>query len=91
MRFCDIAAIVVAMTDDKNLTSMGERIADARECNNLTTAQLSRRLGVQTDTISDWQRNTSQPRANRLAMLAGVLGVSPSWLLIGRGTGPQRS
>ena len=70
------------MTDDKNLTSMGERIADARECSNLTTAQLSRRLGVQTDTITDWQRNASQPRANRLAMLAGVLGLGfLAWLL----------
>ncbi|MAW52776.1 MAG: hypothetical protein CME01_08100 [Geminicoccus sp.] len=79
------------MNDESNTTSMGERIADARACSQLTKAQLSRRLGVKTGTIWAWQNNTAQPRANRLAMLAGVLGVSPCWLLAGLGAGPLRS
>jgi hypothetical protein len=82
--------IVSLMKHHTSKTSMGERIADARTCSNLTTAQLSRRLGVLPSTLRDWQRDASQPRANRLAMLAGVLGVSPAWLLIGRGAGPLR-
>lgn len=79
------------MLEKKNSTSMGARIADARACSNLTTAQLSRRLGVLTETMSAWQNGTAQPRASRLAMLAGVLGVSPAWLLVGRGAGPLRT
>lgn len=73
----------------KKTTSIGERIATARNHIQLSTAQLSRRLGVQTKTLSRWQNDISQPRSNRLAMLAGVLGVSPQWLLVGTGTGPR--
>ena len=83
--------IVSLMKHHKETTSLGDRIAVARTHNQLTTAQLSRRLGVQTKTLSGWQNSTSEPRANRLTMLAGILGVSPSWLLIGHGHGPQRT
>ncbi|RPH17942.1 MAG: hypothetical protein CBC49_002725 [Alphaproteobacteria bacterium TMED89] len=79
------------MLEKEKLFSLGERISDARVCSNLTTAQLSRRLGVRTGTLSSWQNNTLQPRANRLTMLAGVLGFSPAWLLGGKGAGPYRS
>ena len=35
------------------------------------------------------KRMRSEPRANRLMMLAGVLGVSPTWLLNGVGESPS--
>ena len=76
------------MKEPKNKSSIGSRIKAARKSNQLTTAQLSRRLGVQTKTLASWQNNLTQPRSNRLAMLAGVLGVTPRWLLVGKGWGP---
>ena len=76
------------MKHTEETTSIGDRIVTARQCNQLTTAQLSRRLGVQTRTLTSWQNDSTQPRSNRLAMLAGVLGVSPQWLLMGEGYGP---
>ena len=79
------------MIEKNNLSSLSERISDARVCSNLNTAQLSRRLGVRTSTLRSWQNNTLQPRANRLTMLAGVLDVSPAKLLGGKGAGPYRS
>jgi transcriptional regulator with XRE-family HTH domain len=69
--------------------TMGGRIAQARDTLNLTTAQLARRLGVKTATLSHWETDRSEPRANRLHMLAGVLNVSPAWLLMGRGEAPS--
>jgi len=79
------------MRHSETTTSIGDRIATARTHIQLTTAQLSRRLGVQTRTLARWQNDISQPRSNRLAMLAGVLGVSPRWLLVGKGAGPTGS
>jgi HTH-type transcriptional regulator, cell division transcriptional repressor len=73
-----------------DLDTMGGRLSRARDALGLSTAQLARRLGVQTATISAWETDRSQPRANRLSMLAGVLNVSPSWLLYGVGTAPGR-
>ncbi|MDQ0324864.1 transcriptional regulator with XRE-family HTH domain [Rhodopseudomonas julia] len=68
--------------------TLGGRIVRAREAIGLSTAQLARRLGVKTSTLSQWENDRAEPRANRLNMLAGILGVSPMWLLIGRGVAP---
>jgi transcriptional regulator with XRE-family HTH domain len=68
---------------------MGGRIAQARDSLNLTTAQLARRMGVKTATLAQWEADRSEPRANRLMTLAGVLNVSPAWLLMGRGEAPS--
>ena len=36
-----------------------------------------------------WESDRSEPRANRLTMLAGFLGVTPTWLLYGVGNAPE--
>ncbi|MXN63550.1 helix-turn-helix domain-containing protein [Stappia sp. GBMRC 2046] len=69
-------------------SSIGQRIRHAREASNLSSAQLARRLGVKTATVSGWESGRTEPRANRLTMLAGFLSVSPTWLLYGLGEAP---
>lgn len=75
--------------DDATAAAVGARIIEAREAHDLSTAQLARRLGVKTRTLTGWEHGVSEPRANRLTMLAGLLGVSPTWLLTGRGESPD--
>ncbi len=67
---------------------LGQRIVEAREALGLSTAQLARRLAVRTATLSGWEAGRAEPRANKLMMIAGVLNVSLSWLLTGRGESP---
>lgn len=69
-------------------STLGERIADAREAQGLSAAQLARRLGVKSVTMHAWEAGRSEPRSNRLLMLAGMLNVSPTWLLTGSGDSP---
>jgi HTH-type transcriptional regulator, cell division transcriptional repressor len=69
--------------------TLAERIVEARKATGLTTAQLAHRLGVRTSTLSSWESGKAEPRTNRLTMLAGLLSVSPTWLLCGRGTAPH--
>jgi len=69
--------------------TLGGRLSRARDATGLSPAQLARRLGVQSSTIQAWESDRSQPRANRLSMLAGVLNVSLSWVLHGVGTAPN--
>lgn len=64
--------------------TIGARIVQARENAELTTAQLARRLGVQTKTMNGWEKGESEPRSNRAVNLAGVLNVSVTWLLTGQ-------
>lgn len=68
--------------------TLGGRISRARDAMNYTTPQLARRIGVKSETLAAWESDRSEPRANRLTMIAGVLGVSPVWLLNGIGEPP---
>jgi transcriptional regulator with XRE-family HTH domain len=70
------------------MDTLGGRIVYARESQDLTTAQLARRIGVKTETLHGWEADRAEPRPNRLLMLAGVLNVGPTWLLTGDGEKP---
>lgn len=67
--------------------TFGDRLAGARDAAGLTQSQLARRLGIKKATLVAWEDDISEPRANRLSMLAGFLNVSISWLLTGEGEG----
>ena len=67
--------------------TFGDRVAAAREAANMTQAVLAKRLGVRLATLRAWENDQSEPRANRLSMLAGLLNVSMMWLINGEGEG----
>ncbi|GAB5438308.1 helix-turn-helix domain-containing protein [Falsiruegeria mediterranea] len=69
--------------------TFGDRVAGAREAAGMTQAQLARRLGVKKATVSGWEQDLSEPRANKLSMMAGLLNVSIMWLLTGEGEGME--
>lgn len=75
-------------TKKPKLKTLGQRMTHAREGTGLTSAQLARRMGVKTTTLSNWEADISEPRANRLVTLAGMLNVSLTWLVTGKGDGP---
>ena len=64
-------------------STLGERIAEAREACGLSTAQAARRMAIKTATLRNWEYGTTAPRPNKLQMLAGVLGVPLLWLVQG--------
>ncbi|SFS03978.1 helix-turn-helix domain-containing protein [Yoonia litorea] len=81
------------MTDDQGWFSeetatFGDRLAGAREAAGMDQAALAAKLGVRRNVISSWENDLKEPRANRLQMLSGILGVSITWLLTGDGEGP---
>jgi len=67
--------------------TFGDRLTAAREAAGLETRELAERLGVRTKTVAAWENDLSEPRANRVQMLSGMLGVSLIWLLTGEGEG----
>jgi transcriptional regulator with XRE-family HTH domain len=64
-------------------STMGTRIRQSRTRLGLTTRQLATRIGVKSSTLENWESDRSEPRANRLVMLSGILGVPVVWLLNG--------
>jgi len=71
----------------EDAATFGDRLALAREGQNLTQEQLAKRLGLRVQTVQNWEFDRSEPRANKLQMLAGFLNVSMIWLLTGEGDG----
>ncbi|MEM7238056.1 MAG: helix-turn-helix transcriptional regulator [Pseudomonadota bacterium] len=67
--------------------TFGDRLTLARERQGISSAQLARRIGLKVTTIHNWESDRSEPRANKLQMLAGFLNVSIIWLLTGEGEG----
>ncbi len=67
--------------------TFGDRVAAARDAAGMSQAVLARRLGVRLATLRNWENDMSEPRANRLSILAGLLNVSMMWLINGEGEG----
>lgn len=67
--------------------TFGDRVAAAREQAQMTQGALAKRLGIKEKTLQNWEEDLSEPRANKLSMLAGLLNVSITWLLTGEGEG----
>ena len=63
--------------------NFGTRVTQARQSAGFTVKQLATRMSVKPSTIENWGAGRSEPRANKLVMLAGVLGIPVLWLLDG--------
>jgi len=72
----------------EDAATFGDRLAAAREAAGLQQKELAAQIGVKVETLIAWEHDLKEPRANRLQMLSGILGVSLSWLLTGDGEGP---
>lgn len=70
-----------------DVSTFGDRLARARDHAGMNQSDLARRLGVKAVTIKNWETDRSEPRANRLQMLSGLLNVSIIWLMTGEGEG----
>ena len=70
-----------------DMSTFGDRLTAAREAADMTQTELARRLGVRIATLRSWEDDLSEPRANRLSIMAGLLNVSIMWLINGQGEG----
>ena len=70
-----------------DMATFGDRLAAAREHAAMSQSDMAKRLGVKVSTLRKWEQDLSEPRANRLSMMAGLLNVSIMWLLNAEGEG----
>ncbi|OQM75814.1 helix-turn-helix domain-containing protein [Manganibacter manganicus] len=77
--------------ESPDFDTFGGRLSRAIDASELNTKDLAGRLGVKKSTVLAWETDRSQPGSHRLTKLAGMLGVSLSWLLHGVGIGPSEA
>ena len=71
-----------------DMDTIGGRLSRARDAAGLSVEQIAWRLSVRNATVTAWESDRTLPGAQRLTRLAGILGVSISWVLHGIGTAP---
>ncbi|HEV7306488.1 helix-turn-helix domain-containing protein [Ensifer sp.] len=81
--------MIARLRDTSDGDTLGGRIWRARDAANLSAKELADQLGVRSETVAAWERDRAEPRTSRLFMLAGVLGVTPAWLIAGLGRAPD--
>ncbi|WP_172741371.1 helix-turn-helix domain-containing protein [Citrobacter youngae] len=67
----------------KDLNSLGQRALARRKELKLTQREAAKLAGVAHVTISQWERDETQPVGTRLFSLAKALSCTPTWLLFG--------
>lgn len=72
---------------DELSDTLGDRVLAARVAKGLTVAELAAQVGVDAGTVESWEANSSEPRATRMQMIAGLLDVSVIWLMCGEDNG----
>ena len=58
-----------------------ERLIEALETRGMSAAELSRRLGVDEGTVSNYKKGRYEPKQRRLQQISDTLNVSIAWLL----------
>ena len=58
----------------------GSIIRTARKAQGLTQKELAAQLGVQNTTISNWEKDLSQPASDKIEQLCAILGLTPDQL-----------
>ena len=55
--------------------TFGDRLEKARQAIGQSQEDLAQKLGVKLTTFRNWEDDRSEPRGNRMQMLAGMLNV----------------
>ncbi|MGI2021695.1 S24 family peptidase [Shewanella glacialipiscicola] len=65
------------------MKKLGDRSKEQRKLIGLTQLQLSKKVGVSSVTISQWESGDTSPKGQNLYKLADALQCSPDWLMFG--------
>lgn len=63
--------------------NLGDRIKHARERAGLTQTELAELVGVRYQSVQQWESNATQPTRQKMAKIAGALGVGVAYVEFG--------
>lgn len=67
------------------METLGEKIRKSRNVKGLSQKKLADLLGIQYQSVQDWERDKTKPSTGKLPKLCEILDVSSTWLLSGKG------
>ena len=73
------------LTNGTEEMTLGGRLHKSRQNAGMSLHTVANLLGVKSSTLRSWENDRSEPRINKLVVLAGLLGVSPTHFLAEEG------
>lgn len=77
--------------EENNNNMIGQRISERRKALNLSEKQLAEKAGIQTSSITHFERGRSNPSAKALIKLSKALDCSVDFILFGPETQAQKA
>ncbi|MBI5894049.1 MAG: helix-turn-helix domain-containing protein [Deltaproteobacteria bacterium] len=68
------------------METLGEKIRKSRNAKGLSQKKLADLLGIQYQSVQDWERDKTKPSTGKIPKLCEILDVSSTWLLSSKGT-----
>lgn len=68
-----------------NTETIGQRIRTLRRSKKLTQAQLAKVAGVSSPAVTEWEKDSYQPKAASLEAMANLFGVTTEYIMTGNG------
>ncbi|HBW99885.1 MAG TPA: hypothetical protein DEF77_02980, partial [Gammaproteobacteria bacterium] len=65
------------------MSSLHERITQARKERHLSQANFAERLGVTRTACSHWETGRAKPSTKHIEKIARLLGIDANWLICG--------
>lgn len=63
------------------MATFADRLKEALEIRNISAAELSRKLGINEGTMSQYKAGKYEPKQRRLQEISQILSVSIPWLM----------
>lgn len=67
------------------MSQLNERLTEARIAKGMNKTAFAKAVRVSQPTVTDWENGKMRPNGENLTRVCHVLGVTPEWLLTGRG------
>jgi transcriptional regulator with XRE-family HTH domain len=68
------------------METLGEKIRKGRKAKGLSQKRLAELLGIQYQSVQDWERDRTKPSTGKIPELCEILDVSSAWLLSSGGS-----
>jgi len=67
------------------METLGKKIRESRNGKGLSQKKLAELLGIQYQSVQDWERDKTKPSTGKIPKLCEILDVSSTWLLSTKG------
>lgn len=74
-------------SENPDMQTLGEKIRRCRKAKGLSQQKLAEELGIQYQSVQDWERGKTRPSLDKVVRLCEIFDVTSTWLLHTGGNG----